>query len=74
MDRTFGNWARGPKNFGELLQKRKIKSLQVLKGEFEKWEREANMIISVDDWQEIIGQQWRSTCSLSWREKRYQVL
>ena len=34
----------------------------------EKWEREANMIISVDDWEEIVGQQWQSTCSLSWRD------
>lgn len=40
MDGTFGNWARGPKIFGELLQKGKIKSFQVLKGEFTLMDRD----------------------------------
>lgn len=27
-----------------------------------------NIVLSVDEWEEINEQQWKTTCSLSWRE------
>lgn len=33
----------------------------------ERWEREANIMLTEDEW-EINEQQWKTTCSLSWRE------
>ena len=67
---------------GRRLISNLYKGLEDLKGNntryiTEKWEKEANVILSVDDREEIVGQHWRSTCSLSWREhgwKTYQVL
>lgn len=34
----------------------------------EKWERDANIVISVDKWEEMNEQQWRTTYSLSCRK------
>ena len=58
---------------GTKLISRLYKAVEDLKGTDtvyikERWERDANIVISVDEWEEINEQQWRTTCSLSWRE------
>lgn len=58
---------------GQKLISKLYKGVQDLKGKDtmyikERWEREANIVISVNEWEEIYEQQWRTTCSLSWRE------
>lgn len=57
---------------GKKLICRLYKGVEDLKGNDtvhikERWEREANIVISVDEWEEINEQQWRTTCSLSRR-------
>lgn len=34
----------------------------------EKWEKEAGKVLTEEEWEEISEQQWKTTCSLSWRE------
>ncbi len=34
----------------------------------EKWETEANIVISLEECEKINEQLWKTTCSLSWRE------
>ena len=40
----------------------------------EKWEREGNFVLSIEEWDNLIERQWKSTNSLTWREFNWKHL
>ncbi len=63
-------------NLGRKLISKLYTGVENLKGNDtvyikERWEREANIMLTVDKWEEINEQQWKATCSLLWREYRW---
>ena len=62
---------------GKKLISKFYKEQENLKGDNskyikEKWEKEAGSLISEEEWEQINEQQWRTTCSISWREYGWQ--
>lgn len=61
-------------NLGGKLISKLYRGVEDLKGNDtvyikQKWEREANIVLSIDEWEEINEQQWKTTSSLYWREQ-----